>query len=339
MTIKSKSSIISKTIKIGKEQNVLDSIALKNGLILAITKTVILYMRINDNYNQICKLSGVPKESKEMGTSMGNILVDNMSIYELPNNNILISSTFKIRDSNNIHQFVYYTKEVIFSLDKLTFIKSLTNSIEAELTYKIIIYSKYICISKRDNIFIYNITNYNLLMVFKNNIYNFDENMFLSFDSFDNTDSDKFILKLYDISDINNIKYQNFYLNKNKFMELTNMYVPKYMCYESLMDKERYFSDIKNISKRKLLVIKGGYIFIFKYIKHLQALYAQKEKQLKEKPMKEIKEEEIEEKQTGFKTQKQTEKEILNFQNKIYFMNQLIYSNDNNDMNIYFMIS
>ena len=51
-------------------------------MILAITKNDILNIRLNDNKNEISKLSKFPLKN----------LVVKLSIYELPKNNILISS-------------------------------------------------------------------------------------------------------------------------------------------------------------------------------------------------------------------------------------------------------
>ena len=54
--------IISKVIKFENNKNVLDAIELKNGIILAITNNDILHIKINNNKDEIIKISKVPQE-------------------------------------------------------------------------------------------------------------------------------------------------------------------------------------------------------------------------------------------------------------------------------------
>ena len=117
---------------------------------------------------------------------------------------------------------------------------------------KIIIYNKYICISKNKGIYIYNISDYKLIKQislhdFK--IYNFDENMILIINKSYCEENEKIIL--YDLTDLNNIKYQKF--NFDKIISNKNYMIN---CF-----------GIKKLSDRKMIVIYKKNIFIIEYSK------------------------------------------------------------------------
>ena len=146
-----------------KKQIILDAIELKNGMILAITYNNILNIKVNDNKDEICNLSKIPFKSER------KIL----SIYELPKNNILISSILLAerkpfrRGCFEYYEDTYNNIEVVFNLEKYKIIKTLKNDRLTLKTYyyeyKIIIYNKYICVLKNCNIYIYNISNYDFI--------------------------------------------------------------------------------------------------------------------------------------------------------------------------------
>ena len=119
-TIQSK-IIISKIIKFENNQNVLDAIGLKNGMILTITNNDLLSVKINNNKDEIIQISKVPKECfiNKIFDHEFNLLIN---IYELPNNNILISSQSSglyHQDSGCIRDELYYNrnKQFIFNID------------------------------------------------------------------------------------------------------------------------------------------------------------------------------------------------------------------------------
>lgn len=156
----------------------------------------------------------------------------------------------------------YRTEEVIFNLDKFKIIKNIKNYIgaydfeESFKPYLIKIYNKYICISKKNNIYIYDINNYDLIkeLNFSFNIlntFNFDENIILV------AKENEFSFILYDISDINYIKYQKLYfVNDKKVMKI----------------KKNQLYDINKCSEGKMVVILPENLFIFDFTKNLQPL-------------------------------------------------------------------
>jgi len=121
--------------------------------------------------------------------------------------------------------------------------------------YLIKIYNKYICISKKNNIYIYDITNYDLIKElnfgFNINTFNFDENIILV------AKENEFSFILYDLSDINYIKFQKLYfINDKKVMEI----------------KENNLYDINKYSEGKMVVNLSGNLFIFDFAKYFQPL-------------------------------------------------------------------
>jgi len=243
---------------------VLDAIELKNGMILAITYNDILSIKINDDKVEKTKISKVPQECyiNEIDNYEFELLIN---IYELPNNNILISpesSGTYFQNSGCLMGDVYFYKneQFIFNLDKCKIIHFFQNVGNGNpFSYysnfdkvKIIIYNNYICISKYKRIYIYNISDYKLIKkinVFDSMIFNYDENMILIINKKYNDEKEKIIL--YDITNLNNIKYQKIYFDKiisdNNYMF--------------------YGIDIKKLSNRKMLVIYNKNIFIIKFSK------------------------------------------------------------------------
>ena len=261
--------IISKVIKFENNKNVLDAIELKNGIILAIINNDILHIKINNNKYEIIQISKVPQECfiNKIYNHEFHLLIN---IYELPNNNILISSEssgtyFKNKGCVRGKLSYYKNKQYIFNLDKCKIIH-LFQKLENENPFSygsnfdkltIIIYNKYICISNNNGIYIYNISDYKLIKrinVYRFMIFNFDENMIFIFNK-NIYEPNKNII-LYDLTDLNNIKYQKFYFDK------------------IISNKNYTFNDIdiKKLSNRKMLVIYKNNIFIIKYSKQLKLL-------------------------------------------------------------------
>ena len=264
------STIKSNTIypsKFRNAPNILDVIQLKNGIILAITKENILKIKINDNNFEVYKLCQNPFKNHKLLYRDSCEIIDifKLLIYELPKNNILISLI--LENSRLFGTIALYTisryriEEVIFNLDNFKIIKNMKNYIgtytfeDSFEPYLIKIYNKYICISKMNNIYIYDITNYDLIkelnFSFNINIFNFDENIILV------SKENEFSFILYDLSDINNIKYQKLYLvNDKKVMKI----------------KENDLKEIKKCSNGKIVVILHENMLIFDFTKYLQPL-------------------------------------------------------------------
>ena len=262
-------TIQSKIIKFENNQNVFDAIELKNGMILAITNNDILSIKINNNKDEIIKISKVPEECfiNKIYDYEFNLLIN---IYELPSNNILISSQSSgsfYQDSGCVRGDLYYNsnKQFIFNIDRckiIHFFQKLENESTFSLNsnsekINIIIYNKYICISKNKGIDICNISDYNLIkqINFKDfMIFNFDENMIFIIKK--NYFNKKENIILYDLTDLNNSKYQKFY-------------------FEKIISNKIYMNngiDIKKLSNRKLLIIYHNNIFIIKFSKQFKSL-------------------------------------------------------------------
>ena len=261
--------IISKVIKFENNKKVLDAIELKNGIILAIINNDILHIKINNNKYEIIQISKVPQECfiNKIYNHEFHLLIN---IYELPNNNILISSESSGTYFQNTGccrglEFYSKNKQFIFNMDQckiIHFFPKVEN--EKPFSYspntnklKIIIYNKYICISRNKGFYIYNISDYKLIKQINLHdfmIFNFDENMILIINKSYHKENENNIL--YDLTDLNNIKYQKFYFDKI----IPNM---NYMINGF---------DIKKMSNKKMLVIYNKMIFIFEYSKQLNLL-------------------------------------------------------------------
>ena len=254
--------------KIEKVQNVLDVIELKNGMILVFTREDILKIKINDNNFEVYRLSENPFKNHKLFYRDSSHVTDlfKLSTYELPKNNLLISLIlvkFELCGTIALYSIDRYrTEEVIFNLDEFKIIKNMKNYIstydfeESFKPYLIKIYNKYICISKKNNIYIYDITNYDLIkeLNFNFNIFNtfnFDENIILV------AKENEFSFILYDLSDINYIKYQKLYfVNDKKLLKI----------------KENDLYDINKCSEGKMVVIFPSILFIYDFTKNLQPL-------------------------------------------------------------------
>ena len=261
--------IISKIIKFENNKNVLDAIELKNENILAVTNNNILHIKINNNKAEIIQNFKVPQECfiNKIYAHECHLLIN---IYELLDNNILISSKssgtyFQKTGCCRGIEFYSKNKQFIFNMDQckiIHFFPKVEN--ENPFSYspnfnklKIIIYNKYICISKNKGIYIYNISDYKLvkqinLHDFK--IFNFDENMILIINKDYYKKSENSIL--CDLTDLNNIKYQKFYFDK--IISNNNYMVNDF--------------DIRKLSNRKILVIRNKNIYIIEYSKQLNLL-------------------------------------------------------------------
>ena len=268
-TLNSNKIFSSTIIKFKRDQNFLDVIVLKNGMILAITREDILEIKINDNKYEIFRLSENPfKDNKFLFSNEWGDDRDifKLSIYELPKNNILISVIivrFELCGGGMAlyDKEQYRTEEVIFNLDKFKIIKNLKNYIsnyDFEETFKpylIKIYNKYICISKKNNFYIYDIANYDLIkelnFSFNINTFNFDENLLLV------SKEHEFSFILYDLSDINYIKYQKLYFVNDR---------------KALKIKENDILEINEYSEGKIVVNLPKNLFIFYFTKYLQPL-------------------------------------------------------------------
>ena len=275
-TINSKEIISKIKINFEKGQEVLDIIGFKNDELLAITHTDILNIKINDNKEEIYQISKVPKEclliNKKNHKLKNYDFKLSINIYELTNDNILIASesieTY-FEDSGCVRgtQYSKKYKVVIFNIDKCKIIhhfqisdKRHNNDYEFSFQPKdfdliIIINNKYICISNIYSIYIYNKYDYILIKEIKGlymKISNFDDNMV--FIIFIKSNYMEYIL--YDLSDINNIKYKNF-------------------SFEEIIPSEHdiyYGINIKKLSNGKILVIYDKTIFIIKYTKQFKLL-------------------------------------------------------------------
>ena len=338
--IKSKKIFPSKIIKFEKDQIVLDAIELKNGMILAITKNDILNIKINDDKYEIVKLFKFPEEYLfKDKDNYNNGKQFKLSIYELPKNNILISSVVTNTISTGYDCMSYYysykTREVIISLDNFIIIKELKD-IYSEHQYcstsifKIVIFNIYICSIKSKDIYIYDVSHYDLIKIinvfningfmgFNNDVYNYDDNILLVYD-YDYLKND-LIIFLYDITDIKNIKYQKLYYER---MKIKNEY--------NIPMLSNMFSDIIKISEGKMLAIFNDNIFIFKYIKCLQSLTPQMQQQIEVKQIDQI--EQIKEKQK--KQEKEQIEQIEQIQKKEPFIPRKDY---NNFINVFFIAS
>ena len=211
ITIKSKITNL-KHINIRKLLNkdeIFDAIEIYDNTILGITKNYILNIIIKDENIDITKLYDIQKYyiKKEEGDLDFN---SNLYIYELQNNNILIHSySFGIYDCSSEcveREYKFYKNKIFIFNFKYRYIKDF---IEDNQKINITTLKKYICIIfNYKDISIYDINNYNLLKTIKVSICStikYNDNIILIIGG---RARNKIIL--YDLSDINNIKYQLF---------------------------------------------------------------------------------------------------------------------------------
>ena len=202
---------------------ILDIIELKNGNIIGITNKSFLDIKLKENENE--EIKRLYKISDNLLASLKKVLNYNghLDIYELPSNRILIHSHFyySMRKCPKSQPFVRWGNEIfIINLDNFEVIH--TDNFPKKT--KIIVLNNYFCINHSNTIFIYSIDDYKLLNKISINVKFFnkyDENSIIIID-----DNNQIIL--YDISEINNIKYCIFkYQNFKKYMDLSGASICK----------------------------------------------------------------------------------------------------------------
>ena len=207
--IKSK-MILSKSIDIPnllEEEYIMDLIELRNGDLIAITEFKLLKIKLGDNNDEITQIY----EFLESVLFCNNIRFfeeKKLNIHDLGNNNILIHSQIIAYLSN------YKNKTIIFNLDNFKIIEYKIFQKKAS----IVVLEKYFCICDSKYISIYDINDYEKLL---NTIYinhsfvnKFNETSIIllrnlqSYHVYCNKD-----IILINLSDIKDIKYQNFHMD------------------------------------------------------------------------------------------------------------------------------
>ena len=256
LSIKSSKIINKEKIVIPNNEIIYDVIKLKNGKILGITNKTIIEIKENYEIDELFKIpqNWLIKSYKEQYRYYSGFQ-QYINLYELPNNKLLINShstefshnggcgtnpPYQI-SINKIYILNLFNFEIIHQFDEL---KSEIN---------IVILDKYICIiyfykyHLHNLIDIYNIEDYKLIKKIedrfdKQYIIKIDGNKFISMSISENKNH----IILYDLSYINDIKYQIFKENFIRF-------------------KTKYYngpSKVRNTKNKSICILKDGSIFI-----------------------------------------------------------------------------
>jgi hypothetical protein len=259
--VKSKITI-SKIIKMPnalKINKLLNVIELKSGLLLAISNNSILKIKLEeniDNNNEVSQIYTIPREwflEKNENMVYRCQFHQSFNIFGLPNNNILIQS-YSIQQNYSRcgrHTGNYYKNKFIildFQKNNVCYIQSYLNQ-----KVNIIIMGKYICLCYKKYIELYDINNYKYLKdieIKNDNISKYDENIIIAVNFFEEKN-----LLIYNLSDINNIRYQAFKLD---FISFT--YYRRQFCY--------YFNTpIYKLKNRKLFIMFDDKAYIVEFLR------------------------------------------------------------------------
>ena len=214
---------IIKISNINEFEHILDIIELKNGNIIGITNKSFLDIKLKENEND--EIKHLYKISDNLLASLKKVLNYNghLDIYELSSNKILIHSHFYYskRKCPKCKPFVRWGNKIfIIKLENFEVI----HSENFPKKTKIIVLNNYFCINHSNTIFIYSIDDYKLLKKISTNVKCFnkyDENSIIIID-----DNNQIIL--YNISEINNIKYCIFkYQDFKTYMGLSDASICK----------------------------------------------------------------------------------------------------------------
>ena len=245
-----------KVINIPNDEYILDVIELKNGKIIGCTNRSLIDIKLIKSKNdEEYEISNIMKNSEECYITPRNKKADYyrcfkqyVNIYELPNNKLLLhfhsSEVFFGRCSRHPPIDRYDNKLFIYDLNNNKIIHAF-KPLEGETI--IIILNKFICICYYDIINIYDINDYSLKKKISSKINEryfskYDGNSIIGISTFENKND----IVLYNIKDINNIKFIIF---KGDFMKFISIL---YQC--DYVDRRN-----KNKSIYKL---KDGSIFI-----------------------------------------------------------------------------
>ena len=264
--LKSK-KITSKVIKMPnffKKEKLFDILELKDGRIIGITNKCILNIKIKDKKeenDEISQIYNIPRNWL-IKNFREEYFLQYFNMYELQNNKLLIHSH---SSGNHISKCgridgnkTFNNKIFVFDLDNFEIIhffekfnKDNDNYGQYNGKIFVIILKKYICLATNNSIYIYNIIDYKLLKKIKNEndyigyIIKYDEDNIISMNKY----KEEYIIIIYNLSDLNNLKYQKLGIDfiKSKESELFN----------ELINKSMY-----KLNNRKIIISSNRKIYI-----------------------------------------------------------------------------
>ena len=255
LSIESSKIINKEKILIPNNEIIYDVIKLKDGKILGITNKTII--EIKENY-KIDELFKIPQnwliKSYQEQYRFYSGFQQYINLYELPNNRLLIhshSTEYSHNGGCGTHPPTQESVNKIYILDLLNF-EVIQQFDELESEINIVILAKYICIIhsfrfNRNLIDIYNLEDYKPIKTIKEKfqrqyIIKIDGNKFISLSISERIND----IILYDLSNINDIKYQIFKENFIRF-------------------KKKYYNGpnkVRNTKNKSICILKDGSIFI-----------------------------------------------------------------------------
>ena len=255
LSIESNTIINKEKILIPNNEIIYDVIKLKNGKILGITNKTIIEIKENNKTDELFKIpqNWLIKSYQEQYRFYSGFQ-QYINLYELPNNRLLIhshSSEYSHNGGCGTHPPTQECVNKIYILELLNF-EIIQQFDELESEINIVILDKYICIfhSFRFNcnlIDIYNLEDYKPIKTIKDKfqrhyIIKINGNKFISLSISERIND----IILYDLSNINDIKYQIFKENFIKF-------------------KIKYYNGhykVRNTKNKSICILKDGSIFI-----------------------------------------------------------------------------
>ena len=267
---KSNNVVNTKNIKFPEEEKIYDVIELKNGKLLGISNKSIFEIKSEEENYNFSILFQIPNNWLITAYSKQERFFSNfrqyIDMYELPNNRLLIHSHSTELSHNGgcgTHPpyEVCFNRIYIINLEKFEIIHSF-DEIGSEIN--IIFFEKYFAISYTGKnqynkiIDIYDINDYKLVKEIedqfeKNYIIKYDNNTFIAM----NKNEKRNDIIVYDISDINDIKFKILEGNFMKFQKKVYN-----SCYPVRYSKNKTFCVLNN---RDILIICHGLIYIVNF--------------------------------------------------------------------------
>ena len=220
------------------DEEILDTIELKNGNLIGFTNQSIIKIELKENKDEndeIIQLINIPDIFMDYNANFEDyipFLEHNLNLFELPNNNLLLyfHTFYTVRKCIRSSP-IKGNKSIVFILNLNNY--NIIHKFEEEMEKSnVVVLKNYICMNDFRKIYIYNINNYELINQIDikiNEMFYFIKYNKNTLIGMNENKKEVIIDSIYDVLDVNNIKSQliKFTINLKNGDNLTNLLIYK----------------------------------------------------------------------------------------------------------------